>query len=82
MKKKQNRQQTAKKEDKPATLGDVINKDILEKLKTQQKEMKEQEEKQKQEEALRKKEEQRLREKNKSFEELLTESNMDWKKFK
>lgn len=82
MKKKHNRQQTAKKEDKPATLGDLINEDIMEKLKAQQKQLKEQEEKQKQEEALRKKEEQRLREKNKSFEELLTESDMDWKKFK
>lgn len=82
MKKKQNRQQPVKKEDKPATLGDLINKDIMEKLKAQQKQLKEQEEKQKQEEDLRKKEEQRLREKNKSFEDLLTESNMDWTKFK
>jgi hypothetical protein len=82
VKKKQNRQQTAKKEDKPATLGDLLNKEIMEKLKAQQKELMEQEEKQKQDEALRKKEEQRLKEKNKSFEDLLTESNMDWKKFK
>ena len=82
MKKKHNRQQAVKKEEKPATLGDLLNQDIMEKLKAQKQQLKEQEEKQKQDEALRKKEEQRRREKNKSFEELLTESNMDWKKFK
>lgn len=82
MKKKQNRQPAQRKEEKPATLGDLIQKDILDQLKAQQKQMKEQEEKEKQAEAQRKKEEQRLREKNKSFEELLSESDMDWKKFK
>jgi hypothetical protein len=82
VKKKQNRQQPNRIEEKPATLGDLLNKDIMEKLKNQQKELKEQEEKAKQEEAMRKREEQRLREKNKSFEELLSESSMDWKKFK
>ncbi|WP_423407299.1 YqkE family protein [Heyndrickxia sp. MSNUG] len=81
-KKKQNRQQPIKKEDKPATLGDLLNQDIMEKLKAQQKDLKEQEEQKKQAEIQRKKEEQRLREKNKSFEELLSESEMDWKKFK
>ncbi len=82
MKKKQKRQQPVKKDDKPATLGDLLNQDIMQKLKAQQQELKEEEEKKKQADLQRKKEEQRLREKNKSFEELLSESNMDWKKFK
>lgn len=82
MKKKHNRHQQAGQQEKPATLGDLLNKDVMEKLKLQKQHLKEQEEKQKQEEAIRKKEEARLREKNKSFEELLTESDMDWKKFK
>lgn len=82
MKKKHNRQQSVKKDDKPATLGDLLNQDIMEKLKAQQKHLMDQEEQKKQAEIERKKEEQRLREKNKSFEDLLSESDMDWKKFK
>ena len=82
MKKKQKRQQPAKKEDKPATLGDLLNQDIMQQLKAQQQQLKEEEEQKKQAELERKKEEKRLREKNKSFEELLSESDMDWKKFK
>ncbi|WP_053364017.1 YqkE family protein [Bacillus sp. FJAT-27251] len=86
MKKKKQVKQQAKKEDKPVTLGDMLNKDLMSQLKAKQQELKEKEEKEKQqqkEEALRKKrEEQRLREKNMSFEELLAQSEMDWKKFK
>lgn len=82
MKKKQNRQQAVRKEDKPATLGDLLNQDVMEKLKAQKQQFKEAEEQKKQAELQRKKEEQRLREKNKSFEELLSESEMDWEKFK
>jgi flagellar basal body L-ring protein FlgH len=82
VKKKQNRQQAVRKDDKPATLGDLLNQDIMEKLKAQKQQLKEAEEQKKQADIQRKKEEQRLREKNKSFEELLSESEMDWKKFK
>jgi hypothetical protein len=82
MKKKQKRQQPVKKEEKPATLGDLLNQDIMQKLKDQQQQLKAEEEQKKQAELERKKEEKRLREKNKSFEELLSDSDMDWKKFK
>ena len=81
MKKNQNRQ-PAKKEERPVTLGDLLNLEVVEKLKAQKHQLQEQEEKLKEAELLRKKEELRLKEKNKSFEDLLTESNMDWKKFK
>jgi hypothetical protein len=84
-KKKQTRQQV-KKEDKPVTLGDRLNNDLMSQLKAKQKELKEVEEKQKQEqkelEAKKRREEQRRREKNMTFEELLEKSDMNWEKYK
>lgn len=71
-----------RKEDKPVTLGDMLNEDLVKKLKEQKQELKAAEEQEKLAEEERKREERRLREKNKSFEELLNESPMDWKKFK
>jgi len=82
MKKKHHRKEPAKKQEKPATLGDLLNQDVMEKLKAQKQQLEEEEEKKQQEEALRKKEAARLREKNKSFEDLLSESDMDWKNSK
>nr|WP_295971713.1 YqkE family protein [uncultured Bacillus sp.] len=79
MKKKQ---QAKKIEDKPVTLGDLLNADLVNELKERKKEMEKQEEQKKLEEAERKREERRLKEKNKSFEELLNESNFNWKDFK
>lgn len=64
------------------TLRDTLNAGVLEQLKIKQKELKEQEQQQKEAEEKRKKEERRQREKNKSFEELLNDSSMDWTKFK
>jgi len=72
----------AKRDDKPMTLGDMLNKDIMEQLKGKKQELKAVEDKQRDEEEERKKEERRLKEKNKSFEELLGESDMNWKEFK
>lgn len=85
-KKKQQARPQAKKEDKPVTLADMLNKDLMSQLKAKQQELKHEDEKQKQqqkeEEARKKREAQRLREKNMSFEELLSKSDMDWKKYK
>jgi hypothetical protein len=72
----------AKKEDTAVTLGDMINPDLLKQLKDKQLELKAAEEKRKEEEEQRKREERRLKEKNKSFEELLNDSGMNWKEFK
>jgi hypothetical protein len=72
----------AKKEDAAVTLGDIINQDLFKQLKNKQQELKAAEEKRKEEEEQRKREERRLKEKNKSFEELLNESNINWKDFK
>lgn len=85
MKKKQNHSRNiSKKQDKDESLklGDRINQDILLELRQKQKELTEAEHAKKEEEEARKREERKQREKNKSFEELFGESNLDWKNFK
>ena len=79
--KKQQRQKS-KKDDAAITLGDWMDQDLVKLLKEKQQELKAAEEKRKEEEEKRKREERRLKEKNKSFEELLHESDMNWKDFK
>ncbi|RSK27727.1 DUF3886 domain-containing protein [Bacillus sp. HMF5848] len=63
-------------------LQDRLNNDILQKLKDKQKQLKQEEIKKQEQEEEQKRQERKQREKNKSFEELLNESNIDWKKFK
>ncbi|MEN0649718.1 YqkE family protein [Caldifermentibacillus hisashii] len=75
MKKKQ-------QEDKALTLKDALGEELLKRLKETKKELEEQEQKQKAEAEQKKREERKKREKNKSFEELLKESDLDWRKFK
>ncbi|KKB33033.1 YqkE family protein [Bacillus thermotolerans] len=80
MKKRTN--ESKKKEQDQLTVKDTLSGDLFAKLQEKKQQLKAEEQK-KQEEAQRKKQEERQqREKNKSFEELLNESNMDWKKFK
>ncbi|WP_102274678.1 YqkE family protein [Cytobacillus massiliigabonensis] len=80
--KKKKQQSQPKKEDRPVTLGDMLNQDLMAKLKDTKQQLKAAEDKKIEEEEKRKKEERRLREKNKSFEELLGESSLNWKEFK
>ncbi|MBP1931596.1 YqkE family protein [Ammoniphilus resinae] len=69
-------------QEKGASLADLLNDQVTDQLKKLKKD-KEQEYRQKQEEeTARRIFEAQQREKNKSFEELLQESNLDWKKFK
>jgi len=75
MKKKQ-------QEDKAPLLKDALGEDLLKKLKETKKALEEQEQKQKAEAEQKKRQERKEREKNKSFEELLKESDLDWRKFK
>ncbi|MFC4769396.1 YqkE family protein [Effusibacillus consociatus] len=70
--------------DRPATLKDLLDPEILNKLKTQQAELeaeeaRRKEEKRRQEEEARKAEQKRL---ENDFEYLLNKSNQDWRKFK
>ena len=84
MKKKQPRNQTSKKQDQESSLklGDRIGQDIMSQLREKQKELNEAEEKKRVREEERKREERKQREKNKSFEELLSESDLNWKNYK
>ncbi|MFJ7975217.1 YqkE family protein [Peribacillus sp. JNUCC 23] len=83
MKKKQTKQQHPKREkDDSLKLGDLISGDIMAQLKSKQKELNEAQAAEKAAEEAKKKEERRLREKNKSFEELLGESDLNWKNYK
>lgn len=82
MKKTQKNIQKKQDKDDSLKLGDRINQDIMSQLRQTQKELAEAEHAKKEAEEARKREERKQREKNKSFEELLGESNLDWKSFK
>ncbi|WP_088830209.1 YqkE family protein [Paenibacillus tyrfis] len=74
---------SAASQDKPATLKDLLNPDVVSKLKAQADQMKaeaeiQREEARKQAEAARKAEQKRL---DNNFEYLLNNSGMDWKKY-
>ncbi|WP_335869805.1 YqkE family protein [Bacillus sp. 2205SS5-2] len=81
-KKKKNAQPKKAKEDKGATLKDTLDASLLEQLQQTKKALETEENEQKRAEAKRKEEERKQKEKNKSFEELLNESNLSWKTFK
>lgn len=85
MKKKQNRNTHAPKkqaQDDSLKLGDRINQDIMSQLLQAKKELTDAEDAKKEVEEAKKREERKQREKNKSFEELLGESNLNWKNYK
>lgn len=81
-KKKQKPVAKKKQENDKLSLGDLLNKDVVSKLKDTQKELKEKEQQEQERLEEQKRRERREREKNKSFEELLNESSMTWKDFK
>ncbi|MBY0145554.1 YqkE family protein [Neobacillus niacini] len=81
-KSKQKNQSKPKIEEAAVTLKDMINPELIKQLKEQQDQLKAAEERKREEEMQRKREERRLKEKNKSFEELLNESGMNWKEYK
>jgi hypothetical protein len=83
MKKKQKQpKRPLSKKNEDVTLKDTLQSDVFQALKAKKKELEKEETVRKEEEAERKREEARQREKNKSFEELLGESSMNWKDFK
>ncbi|MFC0523053.1 YqkE family protein [Pontibacillus salicampi] len=72
-----------KAEDQAGTLQGMLDEDMLQRLRSKKSDLKQQEQAKQEEEQRRKAEERKRREANKSFEELLNESNMDnWKNFK
>ena len=75
---------TSKKnnDDGAISLGDLLNQEVYSQLQNKKSELKEAEQRRKQQLEKKKREEQKRREKNKSFEELLNEINLNWKQFK
>jgi len=71
-----------KKQEEKITVKDYLDADLYAKLRAKKSELEAEEKRKKAEEEARKREEQRQREKNKTFEELLNESHLDWRKFK
>ncbi|WP_174734087.1 YqkE family protein [Mesobacillus harenae] len=71
-----------KKEEKAATLGDLLNQDTMAQLKEVKEKFNAEKELREQQEKAKRAEEKRQKEKNKTFEELLSESELDWKKYK
>ncbi|MRH42323.1 DUF3886 domain-containing protein [Aquibacillus halophilus] len=76
----------SKKKQESNTLKDRLNDELLAKLTTKKQELRKQEEDKLQKEKEKEKQvkiaEQKRKEANKSFEELLSDSEMDWRKFK
>lgn len=79
---KRHQKQTSKNDDSAVTLGDRIDRDLFQQLKEKQQELKQAQEARIAAEEQKKREERRLKEKNKSFEELLNESHLHWEEFK
>ena len=81
-KRKRNQQSSNKKKDESLSLSDQLNPEMFNKLKVMQQGLKEEEKRKQEIEEERKREERRQREKNKSFEELFNESNLNWSEYK
>ncbi len=70
------------KESDSMTWKDALDPKLIEQLKATKKALESEQEEKRQEQEKKKNEERRLKEKNKSFEELLNESPLNWKSFK
>ncbi|MFY4775890.1 YqkE family protein [Metabacillus sp. RGM 3146] len=70
-----------KKQEQEAVLKDYLNQDLLKKLQNMKTDLKTEEAEKEEEARQRKIKELKEKEKNKSFEELLNESDMNWNKF-
>jgi hypothetical protein len=73
---------TRKKESDQHFLKNRLSEEMVSKLSQKKGELKEREIQSLEQERIRKIEERKKKEANKSFEELLSESELDWKKFK
>lgn len=82
MAKKKQPQPHRQQRDEALTLKDALSPSVLEQLKKAQHNLKAEEVRKQEEEVESRRREKREREKNKSFEELLEESSMDWKNYK
>ncbi|MGP4074314.1 YqkE family protein [Halobacillus sp. K22] len=72
----------SKKGQKEGSLSEQLNEDVLTRLRSKKSELKQHEAERHEQERQRRLEERKKQEANKSFEELLNESELDWKTFK
>lgn len=79
---KKKRQVNKSKDKEQVTLKDFLDESLVKQLKEQKEKLKAAEEEKKALEEQKKREERRQREKNKTFEELLQESDLDWRNYK
>ncbi|MFJ7754816.1 YqkE family protein [Peribacillus muralis] len=79
---KQNSSKSQEKNSSSLKLGDMLNQDIMSQLRQKQQELNAAEVEKKAAQEEKKRAERKQREKNKSFEELLGESNLNWKNYK
>ncbi|WAA13829.1 YqkE family protein [Fervidibacillus halotolerans] len=70
-----------KKENK-VSIKETLDSNVLSRLQQKKKELKALEEQKRKQEEMRIREERKRREQSKTFEQLLDESNLDWKQFK
>ncbi|MBS4209686.1 YqkE family protein [Bacillus sp. FJAT-50079] len=82
MAKKRGQKQIKKEKDQAVTLADGLDQNILDKLKETKHNLLEKEEQKKAAEKRQLLEERKQKEKNKSFEELLNETSLNWHDFK
>ncbi len=71
-----------KQDDQTVSVSNYLNEDLIEKLKMVKKDLTIEQQEKEAELERKKIEERKQREKNKSFEELLSESSLSWKDFK
>ena len=72
----------SKKEQREGSLSEQLNEDVLTRLRLKKTELKQSEAERLEQEKQKRLEERKKKEANKSFEELLNESELDWKTFK
>lgn len=72
----------SRKKQEESMLGSQLDDEVLSRLRSKKSELKQREVDKEEEARQRRMEERKQREENKSFEELLNESELDWKSFK
>jgi len=81
-KKKQHSKQKPTNQEESLTLSHILNQDLVNQLKNKQKELEQEQQKKKEQEEKQKIEARKRAEKNKTFAELLSEDNKDWRNYK
>ncbi|MGM9929842.1 MAG: YqkE family protein [Bacillus sp. (in: firmicutes)] len=79
---KKKKQAKTSQQDEKLTLSNLLNSDLVNQLKTKQKELEKEQQMQKEAEEKKRLEERKRAEKNKTFAELLSEDKKNWRDYK